>query len=467
MWKKIVIIAVALLLVVAIAVGGGFYAYAQSLRPDIAEENLAKDAKISVKGLDSAISSWKAKAGESAEIDFGKEITFNTITLEEPNDNMKLFRIYKDNNGEWEMFYEQDRIMDYRMCTFETTTTSKIKIEVVEADGTVKINGFRVYNRAKNENSIKVSQYLTFGDDAIVKRLEENDEGFSGYYDVVTDIIVIGQVGLDKDVNLTFENGEENFKANMEALHKIIGDRNVNIWTTIRFDQKGVDREDGFVQTANFVNENIDKITTTLEKFVNDYGITGIDYDWEYPQKKEHWKAYDKIVVETAKKVRTSVALPPWGIKFSKEAVESIEFVNVMTYDMFDDRGDHSNIKWGTYGAIQNLRMAGFDDGQILLGIPLYGRTADKSEYAWPNFSGNEEALGKFNKILKDYEYTDEDGNVHKSDAYIQSYAEARDKASYAEAMGIGGVMVFQAVCDAPYTYEYSIHRAIKDAIDN
>lgn len=44
---------------------------------------------------------------------------------------------------------------------------------------------------------------------------------------------------------------------------------------------------------------------------------------------------------------------------------------------------------------------------------------------------------------------------------------EARDKTAYAEETDLGGVMIFRAKCDAPYTYEYSIHRGIKEAIDN
>ena len=38
---------------------------------------------------------------------------------------------------------------------------------------------------------------------------------------------------------------------------------------------------------------------------------------------------------------------------------------------------------------------------------------------------------------------------------------------AYAEETGLGGVMIFRAKCDAPYTYEYSIHRAIQDAIEH
>lgn len=138
-----------------------------------------------------------------------------------------------------------------------------------------------------------------------------------------------------------------------------------------------------------------------------------------------------------------------------------------MSYDLFDDRGDHANIQWGTIDSVKPLLSAGFDKSQILLGIPTYGRTVDRTGYSWPYFGGNEDILSKFNSIVPNNKFVDDNGVEQCYDAYVQSYAEARDKTAYAKAMDLGGIMIFRAKCDAPYTYEYSIHRAIKEAIDN
>lgn len=138
-----------------------------------------------------------------------------------------------------------------------------------------------------------------------------------------------------------------------------------------------------------------------------------------------------------------------------------------MSYDLFDDRGDHANIQWGTIDSVKPLLSAGFDKSQILLGIPTYGRTVDGTGYSWPYFRGNEDILGKFNSIVPNNKFVDENGVDQCYDAYVQSYAEARDKTAYAKAMDLGGIMIFRAKCDAPYTYEYFIHRAIKEAADN
>lgn len=471
LWKKILIIVLAAAILVAAAVGGGFYAFAQTVKPDIEEENLAEDVTVSENAgalLSSApFSYWKAEAGDCAEIDFGQEVTFNTVVLEESGDHIYLFRLYSYQDGEWEMFYEQDRIAGYRMCTFEDITTSRLRIEIAEADGAVKLHGLEVYRQAKSDREMKVSQYLAITDDEIVQLRDSGDAGFSGYYDVVTDVIIISELSMDSDANVVYNKGEELFAANLQALRDIIGDRPVRIWATVKFDMQNSEGGNDLDLTKDFINEKIDAITQNIRTVVDKYGLYGIDYDWEYPNTGAQWKAYSKIIEESAKQFKVSVALPPWGIRLSRSAVQSVEHVNIMAYDLFDDRGDHANIQWGTIDSVKPLLLAGFDKSQLLVGIPTYGRSTDKSAYAWPEVRGNEETLGKFNSIIRDYPYTDEDGTQKTSDAYIQSYAEARDKMAYAEETGLGGVMIFRAKCDAPYTYEYAIHRAIKDAIDH
>ncbi|MEG1551456.1 MAG: hypothetical protein RR355_04225, partial [Oscillospiraceae bacterium] len=84
---------------------------------------------------------------------------------------------------------------------------------------------------------------------------------------------------------------------------------------------------------------------------------------------------------------------------------------------------------------------------------------------AWPVYRNNPQ-LGKWGNKIKDFPYKDEDGNQKICDGYLDSFAEARDKTALSVDSGIGGVMIFRAMCDAPYTYEYSIHRAIKEVVD-
>lgn len=437
--------------------------------PIYEEENLALHASFDNKDAEKNLTDYydfttfTLGEGESIIIDFGKPVEFNSVVLEEHTDNVELFRLYKEVNGEWEMFYEQQRIMRYRLCSFEQTETQKLKLEMVECTAPVELENLEVYNLTKKE-PVKVSQYLTFGD--IVKARDEKDAGFSGYYDVVTDCIVIGQIRLDENGNVTFERGEDFFDENLQALKDIIGDRPVKIWVTVFFGAKGQNGQSDLDATKDFLNNNLDKIGENIKRdIVDKYDVYGIDYDWEYPNARPQWRAYGDLINKTAEFTKVSVALAGWGAGVPFDAVRNIEHVNVMTYDMFDARGDHSNIATGSVDCVKSMLRAGFKKEQILIGIPAYGRDALGTVEAWPNFRGNEEELGKFNKIVQDVKVHDKEGNLVTTVAYIQSYAEARDKTKYAQEIGAGGVMLFQAVCDAPYTYEYSLHRAMNEAV--
>ena len=193
----------------------------------------------------------------------------------------------------------------------------------------------------------------------------------------------------------------------------------------------------------------------------------GIDYDWEYPNKGYQWKAYDRIIIETAKVTNVSVALPPWGIRLSREAREAVEIVNLMAYDLFDARGDHSNIYVAGYESIAKVEAQGFEREQIFLGIPTYGRTTDASGDAWPSMRADGAGLSKWDNIIENYKYTDAaTGEIKYCDAYVDSYAEVRDKTATAIDNDIGGVMIFRAFCDAPYTEDNSLTKAINEVIN-
>ena len=138
-----------------------------------------------------------------------------------------------------------------------------------------------------------------------------------------------------------------------------------------------------------------------------------------------------------------------------------------MAYDLFDNVGDHSNSFIGGYNAIRKVMNAGFDKEQILLGIPTYGRTVNRSEYAWPTVRDDCKENGMWNNTIQ-FEYTDLENSESKtSKAYLNSYAQVRDKTALSFDFGIGGVMIFRAFCDAPYTHPYSLHKAVNEVILN
>ncbi len=403
--------------------------------------------------------------GQPLEIDFGKEVCFDTVTLCEKGDNCLLFEISALKNGEWQTVYRQDRILGWHTCYLGKITAQKLKIEILDCKNDVTLRGLYVYKSEYRKESFKVSQYLRLDQQDFNELID--DEGFSGYYDTVTDVILFEEAFIDENAEIAFNHSEELFARQLETLCKIIGEREVKIWCCLIFDRKDKNGHRNLNMTKDFINKNIVKISHSIKRFTEKYGLYGIDYDWEFPKTLSQWKAYSLIVERTAKFTKVSVALPPWGIMFGSHTVKSIEHVNLMAYDLFDNIGNHSNSYLGGYNAVRKVMNAGFEKRQILLGIPTYGRTVDRSEYAWPTVRDDCRENGMWNNTIQ-FEYTDlKTGEAKASKAYLNSYAEVRDKTALTLDFGIGGVMIFRAFCDAPYTHPYCLQKAVNEVILN
>lgn len=417
---------------------------------------------------------WKVKDNGSVTFDLGEVKLINTLAIQEKTDNVELFKIYiSQDNENYDMIYQQDRIDDYRICAFEDVMARYVKLEITKQLNTTKIKDVQIGYVAKKNQEFRVNGYLSYNEDTLIEK--ENDVGFSGYFDVLTDVILIGNIQIDSNAEVLFANGEEKFAEGLAALRRTIGERQVNIWACVFFRMtEDYSDHDGI---AEFINEHIDKITTNIATFAQKYDLYGIDFDWEYPTKSRQWRAYDLIINETYYKLnamgkKISLALPPWGVKLSKESINNIYWANIMCYDFFDERGDHASIYYAGAGALDYMASRGFPKEKVLLGPPFYGRKGKDSTFDWPNHSSfydketNTNSLGKFDNFAE-RDKVDEQGQViGKERAYLDGYSEIRDKTATAIALGYRGIMVFAVNCDSPYYYEYSLHRAVKEIVD-
>lgn len=424
--------------------------------------NKSFDSKLNSRKFSGTV---KLSKGQYLDLDFGKTVCFDTVSLWEKGDNCLSFKLSVQICGEWKTVYRQDRILSFHTCYLGNISATKLRLEIVDCKNEVALRGIYVYMSEKSTANFKVSQYLRLDQQDFSGLL--NDEGFSGYYDTVTDVILFEEAVIDENAEIAFRHSEQLFSRQLDALRKIIGERNVRIWCCLFFDRKNQNGIRDLNLTRDFVNSNIDKIIGNLKSFTEKYGLYGIDYDWEFPRTLSQWKAYELIVNRTAEFTKVSVALPPWGILFGEEMVNAITHVNLMAYDLFDKAGDHSNSFICGYNAVRKVMYAGFSKEQILLGIPTYGRTVDRSEYAWPTVREDGRELGMWDNTI-DFEYTDSVTNtVKKSKAYLNSFSQVRDKTALCLQSEIGGVMLFRAFCDAPYTYPYCLHRAVNEVILN
>ncbi|MDE6967796.1 MAG: glycoside hydrolase family 18 protein [Clostridia bacterium] len=412
-------------------------------------------------------------------VELNKKQFVDTLVLSETADKVTSFGVYgKNDDGSYTLIYKNDRIDKFRVCSLDGMVTNELRIEIFDKLGNTKINSIKAYNSTaeQRKTDFRVVEYLVTSDQKLEK-MKDNPSFYEYFYNV-NDIVLIGEIGVDESGKITYGEGKEDFAediANLNEIKENVKNPNMNIVVSVGL--KGLASSSAKNQNIGIkdgINKNISTIVKNIAAFAEEFGINGIDFDWEYPQNGSQWKAYSKLIVELnsalAKSKRyITVALPTWGVKLSKDAVSAIKYVNLMTYDMFDERGEHASFYVSTkQGIDQFLRETKFSRNQIMLGLSFYGRAINKSENAWPDmnwdYKNNHESLGKWGNYIKDFEYT-EDKMTKVCDAYINGFAMNRDKTTYAISSGLGGVMIFRMSCDAPAGYKYSLHNAVGEAL--
>lgn len=398
----------------------------------------------------------------------------DTIIVREKTDNVARFliRVKEEGSREWQTVYQQDRIGAYRICRLDRSyRIEELKLEIAEkydASASVELSdagAFMLAGTLAKREDFRVVDYLRIDGDIFQGR----EDDLRGYLSCVSDVIILGTVSFGADGKLVYSEGKQTFAEKIAFLRACAGERRINVTVSVGVKQKDNDA------TRKYIDKYLDTMAQELQAFVSDNRLDGIDYDWEYPENLFQWNAYDALVKKSCEIMHASgrtvsVALAPWGCGFSKTVSQKIDYVNLMSYDLFDERGEHAGYYHTTVEAVNEiLNKSHFQPEQICLGLSFYGRTADRSGNAWPDYYwdyvSNGASLGKWGNRIPDFQYRDEEGNLCESDGYVNGYAMNRDKTAYAYAHELGGVMIFRALCDSPYAYEYSLHKAVAQTL--
>ena len=217
----------------------------------------------------------------------------------------------------------------------------------------------------------------------------------------------------------------------------------------------------------------MDTLVENIVAFVKEFGLDGVDFDWEYPDQNAQWRLYSEFIKKLDKafdrafgdSVTIGVALANWGVGFSRSAMRAIDEVHVMAYDLLDDDGCHSTFMTGAYNPMRYFNGLQYPRALFNLGLPYYGRPTDGAAY-WPSWSqvGNEPDAYWLNAFPG--AYTDEAGNPVTIDDYYNSPSMIADKTAYAVSLGIGGLMIFHMDCDLPMDHPNSLTLAIEKTLE-
>lgn len=391
---------------------------------------------------------------------FSKPVSINTVILREKAANCERFNIYAENaDGNRTLLYSNDIIDKYLYCAFSETEVEKLVFEVKSAEKkTVKLQEISAYCKENQPKDFRVHTYYAYWGNEEYFTKEENQEALKKNLDIVTDIILIGNIYWNADGTLSYS--ADLLKKETDAIIKEIGEKDVRVWACILNPRK----EDGSIDNSTSVksiNNHLDTLTDNILDFCVEYGFDGIDFDWEYPRLPHRWNAYNKLLVNLKAKlskhgIMLSSALGPWGNGMSREAKEVLDYVNVMSYDWAKNkRNQHAEFYTCHYASARYFLKHGFKKEQLVLGVPFYGNATGK-EYAQMSYNA--------------FSVTDKGQNLGTADGktyYFNGYNTIYSKTAFTYDNGFAGMMIWNGQLDLPRKNEYSLFEAMDEALDS
>ena len=155
---------------------------------------------------------------------------------------------------------------------------------------------------------------------------------------------------------------------------------------------------DGFSQAAR-TKEGRERFAASALAIVKEYGLDGIDIDWEYPGSgtagisfssadKENFTLLMRDVRQAVGKDKLlTIATAATGRYYDFRAIEPyVDYVNIMAYDMEEAPFHHAALhcsdmteEWSCEKAVAGHIAGGFPVQRLVLGIPFYGHGTNEA----------------------------------------------------------------------------------------
>lgn len=458
-------------------VTGKSYTVYGRMTVDAASKNVtARQQQVAYAFDGSAQTAWTAETSgtDILTCEFETPKTFNSIRFYElgtyVSENRTDYNItdYKveilREDNSWLQIYHQDE-MGVRTGILDGSYTAKqVRVTVTTQTTPASIAEISFEMLSGYDTTLRTSSYLTvptMSGASVVKSCP-------AIFDL-TDAFLFGYGCWGVDGNFVFndENGESMMADVVTALQA--EPRCPELWFCIQnynsAEIKKIMSDEGITQS-----QAMNRLLSTVEsrrnlinfclKMCRTYNLAGIDIDYEYPLNQTHWANYDALIKELASALhpegyKLSVALSPFGITLSADAIKAIDFVNVMAYDCqyTDAYGRHNGYN-SNYGIIAYFESLGFGAKQLVLGLGFYGKDA-----------GNTSSMG-YSELCRRYpDLISADTNWYGS-CYCAGVTATNDKVVWAMQQGIGGVFSWTIRSDLPYDNEFSLTAAVTKTLD-
>lgn len=197
----------------------------------------------------------------------------------------------------------------------------------------------------------------------------------------------------------------------------------------------GWERSDGFMSTASN-EENRARFATAMSAFCDEWGLDGLDLDWEHPKNLEEAKAYGALIGDLRRILEpkgriVTAAIAAWQ-SMDQSAVDGLHRVHLMSYD---HRDRHSTMEKAV-SDVEALEKMGFSDSKIVLGVPFYGRNLQN----WNDARAFAEILAEH----KPKPEADEAGGY-----YFNGPRTLEAKATFVKERKLAGMMIWEVAHDA------------------
>lgn len=452
-------------------------------------DNLSKIAKISgdifnskkiSDGKNGTSSTMRKKNNAEIILDFGSEKAINSVILKEEGLNCLAFEIaISTDNLNYTTVHKSDKIEYQRLCTFPNTIGRYIKLTILEAKNNVTLREIEVYNEAKRDDKeFRVCGYYSTDwasvwlDSTLNEEEKQNktDSLIIDYnMDNLTNLFMYCGVSYNSAGEVFMsENSSENTQLKAALLNligrlKTLSKNNIKLSLTL-----GAGTGNQTFLTA--INANKINFIKNLIAFCNELGFDGIDIDYEFPVSQTEYALFDAFLIELKENMINkmdvkeyallSCAFGTMDITYSEKARQALDMVNCMTYDIFDQDGQHSSFWGGCVQGAKYLESVGFSKSQINIGIPFYGTQVDAlmEQYLYCNLPYNDYYQNEY--VINDY-------LGKPTRVYFNSPSISRDKTAYALLAGYGGVMSWHSTIDIKITEKNSLWRAINSAVSD
>lgn len=276
----------------------------------------------------------------------------------------------------------------------------------------------------------------------------------------VTDIILFGNASYDEQGNV---NLSDTFEKDLNFMRRFMTGQ--NLYLNILGPSSQSDSDDWNEQMYDLVDRNTAAFESgNLENAIKDvmdkYDFDGVVFDYEFPLRKKDWKSFDKFILSLdsvfGDEYKIGMSMVGWNLKQSKEAMDATDFFEVMSYDLWDDDGNHATTQI-LKDDLETFVKKGYDKAKLDMGVPFYARPTTKEAY-WYDYKSY------YDKLDSNGLFTDEELGLTFS---FNTYDVIKEKTEFALDNGCGGMMIWHYSCDVPANNELSLFKAMDDAKQN